>query len=500
MNQQQRGSGFTNIQNILSANQGNKLGQAVGTGVQNVANQANTGLQKQKQDFQAGTQQGLTTLGNEKTNEQSVLQNPTNASDQDVKNFSNYRSGQYAGPKDLGDITGLQNKAQEAEQLGRAGQSTGGRLGLLQRFVGQGNQYNAGQQNLDNLLLGQNANKDLSQARRSTFGLGNKVNTAQQAAQGTGQAVQGQYQNFADKTNQDIHAQQDPVMQQLAAQSTAAQQAKDARAAQIQQGLASGSISAEDAQMLGLDANQDIGNLDLNRFLTVDPTKASAQNVANSQQTAQLNALSRLGGQDAFSADPTQAGTFGQNQFKYDKNALAEAAAQNQSNFNNNAGTYKNLRDQAVSGGSDFLNLINQGKTQGTNFGGDANAGTSKIYQSLQQFGIDPTDPNAFTKLANIYQQSQNNQYTGQGSSAGQIGQGGGNYGKDISEGIFGNQNGYIAQGGRDAMIKALNQYNQNSQAYNDMSNQYGIGRKLQINPGASTNMPQLNQLLNPNA
>lgn len=492
MAQQQQGSGFSNIQNILSANQGNKLGSAVGGGVQAVSKEAQQGLQNSQQDFQNQTQQGLTNLGNEKTIEQNVLQNPTNATDQDVANFATYRGGQYGGPTTLSNADQLHNKAQEAEQLGQAGQTQAGRLGLLQRFASGGNQYSSGQQNLDNLLLGQSANNNLAAARRTTFGLGNKVNQAAQNAQNTAQTVQGQYQNFANQTNQDIQNQQNPVMAQLSTAATSAQAAKDARAAQIQQELQSGNISTDDAKLLGLQAGQDIGNLDLNRFLTVDPTKANAQNVANAQQTAQLNALARLGGQNAFNANPDQAGTFGNNQFTYDTSGLQQAAAQNQANFQNASQTARNLANQAQQTGSGFLSGLTGWQGINPNM-----LGIGQADVGLAALGINPTDPNAFNKLATVYQQTLNNQYTGQGSGAGELAQGGGNAGKAIQEGVFGK----LDADKRAQIIDALNQYNTNQQQINQLTGQYGIGRTLAVNPGASTNTPMINQILtNPNS
>lgn len=458
-----QGSGFTNIQNILSANQNNKLGSAVGGGVINAANQAKQGLGQAEQQFQQGTQQGAQGIQNAYQNVNQVLQNPTGASDQDVANFSQYRSGQYGGPKDLGDVTSLQNQARNAQQLGQAGQTEGGRIALLQRFAGAGPNYTSGQQKLDNLLLGQQANNNLSQARRVSSGLENQVNQAQQGAQQVGATMQGKAQNLATDVNNQIQGQQNPLLSTLSQRATQAQSDKDAAMQRIQQGLASGSLSAADAQQLGLQAGMNIGSIDLSQFLTEDPTKATQQNVATSDEAAKLNALAKLGGQNAF-GDVTQAGTFGQNQFKYDVNALNQDITNQQAAYQQGA----NPINTALANDRDATNrVLNTIFQQGPGMPGMGGLSPyAATQQKLQQdTGINfQNNPNAVQQLAQYYQNQSSNPTAS-------------NWGKSFREGTLGQLGG----SDRDALIAALSDMTKQQGQLSDLQKQFGIGKTLQV-------------------
>lgn len=349
------GSGFTNLQNIIGANQGNQLGNTIGSGIQNQAGQVKSNLQNAQQQFNQQSQQNNFNNDNTKNYISGVLNNLNTTGQgpnaQDIQNFSMYRSGAYAGPKDLGDISTLQGQAQSAEQLGQATQSQGGRQALLQQFVGNP-QYNQGQQRLDSLLLGQGNNmQQLAQARLASTGLQNQVNQAQQGAQGVAQTYQGYATDLSNQVKQQLQAAQDPWTQSLNQRAQQAQDIENQRVGETQKirdilkqkgSAASGGPNAGDlsdtqiasqaleeaahagyitpeqlqtfagylpqAQNLGLDVKDLLGN-----YLT--DTKAqnlTASGLITDPERAKFSALSQLSGQDNPYAGQTGGATLGQ--------------------------------------------------------------------------------------------------------------------------------------------------------------------------------------------
>ena len=69
----QLGTGFTNLQNIMQANTGNKLGQAVGSGIQQTGQQASNALQSGVQDFNTQSQANALGTQAQKQNVQDVF-------------------------------------------------------------------------------------------------------------------------------------------------------------------------------------------------------------------------------------------------------------------------------------------------------------------------------------------------------------------------------------------------------------------------------------------
>ena len=210
----QQGSGFTNVQRVAQANQNNRLGQAVGTGVQQVGQQARTAIGAGQQQFQQQAQQSnLDTEANRAAIAQAV-QDPTKATDEQVKQFSQYRSGQYHGPQGIQNYDELSNQAQQAQQLGQSANTAGGRLALLQRFAARPQQsYTSGQSRLDAALLGQTGSQGLRQARQSTLGLQGQLDQGQQAAQAQAQEMQARAAGLKSFTEGQIAGQRDPLTQ-----------------------------------------------------------------------------------------------------------------------------------------------------------------------------------------------------------------------------------------------------------------------------------------------
>lgn len=323
---QTKGSGYTNIQKVLQANAGNKLGQTIGSNIQSAGNTAQDNLKQAQQQFQQGTQQNQANsqgnqqfvqnqLGQYSGNNQAPVNDP---SQQDVSRFQTLLSGQYQGPTNLENSQQIQNQAANVGQMGQALNTAGGRMGLLNQVVGKP-QYTSGQRTLDNLLLGQSNDPSLQAAKRQALTLQGKVGNAVTGAQAQGQQQTAQAQTFG-KDVQNQFGQN--VQSQYAALQNAAQKAqaqRDAQNSQLQSDLTSGILSADEAQQLGIQNGQMMYNIDPTKFINPSTMAANAQNVASTQDYARLQALQKLSGQYApqqaqdtlgkFS-NPSQAGQF----------------------------------------------------------------------------------------------------------------------------------------------------------------------------------------------
>lgn len=305
----QQGSGYTNIQSVLNANKNNKLGDTVGNGIQNQTNQAQQNLQQSQQQFnqQTAANQANTTGNSQLV--QNVLGNtaqyaPGAANQQQGQQFQQLISGQYAGPTQLTNASQIQNQAQNVNQLGQATGSQAGQMGLLQQFVGSP-QYTAGQQSLDQLLLGQTGQPQLANARRSALQLQGQVGGALAGAQATGQQQQNQAQQFGQNIQNQFGQTVAGINSGLQNQAQTAQQNANANYASTLAALQSGTINQDQANLLGLTNGEQVTKnalQNVGQYLTQNPNQASAQNVANAGNYAQLDALRQLGGNYAPSA------------------------------------------------------------------------------------------------------------------------------------------------------------------------------------------------------
>ena len=208
-----RGSGFTNINRIIQANQNNRLGSTLQSGITKSAEDTKQDVQQQTSGFQQQAQAGR--LGNQQDKErrqevfsrfdQSGADNTQYANEKDIKDFERFRSGEYKGPLGLASdqLQKVQGKAQQAETLGKLTQSAPGQQQLLRRFAG-GEGYTRGQQRLDTLLLGQTGGENLRQARRETVGLGDQVSRAAEGARQQGESFRREAEEFGAETREGL--------------------------------------------------------------------------------------------------------------------------------------------------------------------------------------------------------------------------------------------------------------------------------------------------------
>lgn len=321
------GTGFTNLQNIMSANQGNQLGSAVGQGITDVANNAKNNLNQSENQFQTGIGQAQNQLASEQneTNQtfNNIANNPSAVTQQQATDFQNIGNLQYTGPNGLSNQQQLAGQAQDATQLGQLTQSGGGKQQLLNRFAAS-NQvgYGQGARDLDTTLLGQGGQQQLQDARKQTQGLNSQVQNQSNAAQQQAQAQQGALQQYqqgaqqqlqqAQQGNQnDINQSVQQLQGQVGQQKQYLQDAQNninaiAQGGGTQLGLAQGRLAnagySQD-QINQITSLVNAANGDPNALATIAnslqvtaPASINAQNGASSQQAAQANALAMLSG------------------------------------------------------------------------------------------------------------------------------------------------------------------------------------------------------------
>lgn len=210
----QRGSGYTNTQNYVNANQGNKLGQTIGTAIGQTAQEEqnqtkaaqdkfNTDIGKSVQDIKSGqniyNQLGNVNFATDSNNSSNILTDL--GTDENAAAVQDLGQG-YQGPTGLNNAERLSNQASDLKQTAGGLTSYAGRQAALQRFIG-GPQYTQGQQTLDNLLLGQNDQPLRDARRQSNVASANALN-AIGSAQSMGSNTGAQYGQVASDVNTGI--------------------------------------------------------------------------------------------------------------------------------------------------------------------------------------------------------------------------------------------------------------------------------------------------------
>lgn len=377
-NKQKQGSGYTNIGRVIQANQGNRLGQAVAGGVQQAGQQAQANVQQAGQQFGQQTQANRFDTDANQQLVQNVLADPSQyagPTDQnsDLSNqgsmFSKLISGQYGGPTQLANDPQLQAQVGGVQQLGKALGSSGGQIGLLQQAVG-GNNYGAGKQNLDQLLLAKTSGDALGQARRQALGLGNILNTQEAGAQAVGQEMGARAQDFGKNVQNQFGQTVTTQDKALQDQATKAQTDRDEFYKKTLADLQSGKITQKQADLLGLGAGSQVTGDILGRlgsYVSENADKATAQNVASSQDYARMDALRKLSGQyspaDAqallqnYSGQNAQAGKFAaEDAVQADKTGFQTALGSQMQDYHNKLDPVQEGFKQA----QDINNLVRQ--------------------------------------------------------------------------------------------------------------------------------------------
>lgn len=347
--QQTQGSGYTNLQKLLQANNPSQLQNAVSSNIESQNQSALGNLNQSQQQFAQGTQANQANTAQNQQMIQQILANPTQftnlnnastgaqqaatgagiqaptAQNQAQGNlFSQLMGGQYQGPMALENQAQLSAQAQSAAQQAQNLTTAAGRQGVLQNLI-QSPNYTTGQQSLDAALLGQGNPQGLTQARTQALGLQNMVGQAAAAANAQGQEQASNAQQFGAQTQNQFGQTVGNLNTQLQQQAAAAQGQRNTQYQQLLSDAAAGNFTQQEADLLGLTQGEEIGSdllstIGAGKETTENPLQATAQNVANQQQYATLDALRQLAGSSApgaaqgilgkYSGQEAQAGAY----------------------------------------------------------------------------------------------------------------------------------------------------------------------------------------------
>ena len=332
-----KGSGFTNLQRILGANQGagERLGSTLRSGVEDRAQTARDRLGASQSQFQQGVGQSQSRIQGINQGAQESFNTAENAPTQigntDTDRFEGIRNLTYQGPDGLQNANEIKEVGREAETLGELSRNREGRMELLRQFARQGAspQYTQRRQALDELILGSDGERSLKQARRASQGLEGQIDTATQSAETLGQEQARQVglsrQNILGELDTRRGASNTDISNSL----SQAQNLETERAAGIgtfRQGFASGNqdvayqglvqagVPEADASYVKKLMNSGTSPEVINRFIN----DSMAQNltrdaVATDEQLLRENALSKLAGQNSnvYEGPDYQAGQAG---------------------------------------------------------------------------------------------------------------------------------------------------------------------------------------------
>jgi hypothetical protein len=214
---QQRGTGFTNIDRILNANQGagQRMGQSIGSNLANQAGQVRQGIQQGVSTFQAGMNQGKAGALNAIQQGQSLKQQAgetpeayatrlAQSTNDFTKQGEQLRDAAYQGPNSLQNANQLQSQASGVSELGRLAGSSPGQSQLLRSQVAQRGNYTQGQNALDQLLLGKEGQSAIQQGRQSSAGINRQAQGAVLNAQNQASATTNAILNNKAKTAREL--------------------------------------------------------------------------------------------------------------------------------------------------------------------------------------------------------------------------------------------------------------------------------------------------------
>lgn len=404
---------WTNLNDYLNANQdqGAGVGQTIANTINTQGQNAQSQIQNLDQGFNQQVQNNTVAANTQGVNQAITDAQNNQLNDQDQTLFDQQATAQYNGPTDLTQQVGYGGASQAAAQaLTTAGetQSAAGQDTLLQNQYNNAsaNGYTQGEQNLDQLLLsGSGGAQTLSNAANQWTGLQGQLtsdvgtdNAAAAAAAAetaaTATAAQGAYTGANQTLDQTV---QSDLANQQAGYSTD----YNALVAALNGYNASGNlnVNANQAQMLGLTANEQLGDLYQaspnlgTQYLSqaaFNPLAEISQN-----QAAEMAALTKLGA-GANLSDSYQS------QFAND----ALAGTQNADNSINTSGfqaqvanaqtALNNAENQQMVGqGSQSFNYGYRAPSISTPFGsigggyinsGDSSSGTYTDADSLAQY------------------------------------------------------------------------------------------------------------------
>jgi hypothetical protein len=358
---------WTNLNSYLSANQdqGAAIGNTIASTINNQGQNAQSEISNLDSGFTQAVQDNTVTQNQGAVNQ--AVQNAQNAqlTQADQQAFNQQATAKYTGPTDFTLASGYGQAAQDANtalNTYNQTQSEAGRDVLLKNQFNNAseNGYNQGENNLDQLLLEGSGGADtLINAANQWTGLNGALTsdvandnaTAAAAAaqtQATAQAAQAAYTDANSTTDQAVQAY---LANQQANYSTDYNSLVNALNAYNATGNLK--LTAPQAQILGLTAGEQIGNLyqASPRLGSQYLSQAAFNNLAEvtPQQVAEMAALTQLGSGANLSADSFQS------QFAGDTLAGTQTA--------DNSINTKNFQTQVANAQTVLKNAENQNMT-----------------------------------------------------------------------------------------------------------------------------------------
>lgn len=337
----QKGSGFTNLQRVVGASQGNRLGQSVGQGLQNVAGGTQQQLQQGQQQFQQQSEaQRLDTAANRQL-QQNVLQryaagqqtpNLQDPTQQEIEQFRTFRSGQYSGPTQLQNQQSVMARGQELGDL--TGAMRGGDTSAaLQRFVGGRGRYAPGQLTLDKFLLGSQPNTDVREGVKQGAQASQAVQQGLRNVDLRTKDLQQRAKGFGEETTTGLKSSREEIGKEIEKKIPEAEKMRKEKIEALKKKFAdidSGDVELTEAELedLGLkEKGKDFQNMSLFSnyadAIREGATGIGAETVADENQYVRAQALGKLlDNPESILTDRSKAGSFYKDIYDVDKEKL----------------------------------------------------------------------------------------------------------------------------------------------------------------------------------
>lgn len=310
-----KGSGtFTNLQKYMDANKPatQNIAKEVTKSSERQASQIGKQIQDQKSQFQQqvdanrARMQSAQNFANQQI--QQAGQQPVDQSA--VTRFQNILNQPNQFNQASADYSGIQNQVQNLQNLSDRSNRQDARMQLLRGAFG-GDRYTMGQQALDDFLVASSptAREQVAQAPVSAFqNLQSQLQDARQSGEVSRAALSRDEAAMKDALRSGVDTAQDVLRSDLEARRNAIATSLGS-GPQLRDAIASGNVSQELLDTLGLDDNRLYG-VDVNEYLTAAPT---LEGIATQADLDRATALAQLEGtnQDIL-LDPSQVGTYEQ--------------------------------------------------------------------------------------------------------------------------------------------------------------------------------------------
>jgi len=321
---QKKGTGFVNLQQILQANRGGRLAPTVTSGIKGQLQSGQQQLGQAQQQFQTKLgeeQRGLKQTGEEvgSTLQKLDVDAPQVSSEEEQK-FKLLRDATYKGPQGLKDEESLKRQQMSAAEAAELSRSREGRQELIRQYsqISPSQQYTQTRRSLDEILSGKALAPQLRGIRRQAGELVGDVGRSTELASQQARAQAGALEKLKKETAGTLSGKAGEI------QSAIGQRMQDLTSAQktqfeaLQQALESGQITAQQAQLLGIQLQaqpgaeaglgtkpigiqpgQDIqlyGLTPQQLLQTIQTADISKGTVTSPEQIAKLQAIAKLSG------------------------------------------------------------------------------------------------------------------------------------------------------------------------------------------------------------